>query len=204
MGNRPEPAWKQCQSGHERAGPWRLRGFLRLAGPCCTTAAFLLALLPALGIPPMAKAQSTLGTPYAVAQLVKTACLFDTMNPAVELPRSHGALKAAGLAALNQTPTMAFYGDPAGSNFISNLTSDNNIACAATIASADLGKPGFDFLVQQIETEFRLRYGKHIFAPEQDSASWIARHGDGTKTVMSITYHPQSGTSITSIAALDD
>lgn len=149
-------------------------------------------------------AQSLLSTPFAISQLVTTACLFDTMNPATELPRSHAAFAASGMPAVLQQPTKGIYGDMGGTYFISNLTDDNNIACAAKIAPADLNQAGFNFLVQQIEGQFRLRYGKHVFAPGENSTSWIAKHGDGTKTVMSVSYHPQNGTSIASIATLDN
>jgi hypothetical protein len=150
------------------------------------------------------QAQSLLTTPFAISQLVTTACLFDTMNPATELPRSHAAFAASGMAKVLQQPTKAIYGDMGGTYFISNLTDDNNIACAAHIAPADLNQAGFDFLVQQIEGQFRIRYGNHIFAPGDSSTSWIAKHGNGTKTVMSINYNPNSGTSIASVATIDD
>ncbi len=151
-----------------------------------------------------ALAQSTLTTPFAIAQVVGTACLFDTMNPATELPRSHAAFAASGMPVVLQQPTKAIYGDMAGTFFISNLTDENTLACAANIAPADLNQAGYNFLVQQVEGQFRLRYGKHVFVPRADSTSWIAKHGDGTKTVMTISFSPNNGTSISSIAAPDN
>ncbi len=166
------------------------------------TTAISVACLAVVAVP--LQAQSLLTTPFAISQLVATACLFDTMNPDTELPRSHAAFAASGMAKVLQQPTKAIYGDMGGTYFISNLTDDNNIACAAHIAPADLNQAGFDFLVQQIEGQFRNRYGDHVFAPGYSSNSWIAKHSDGTKTVMSINYDPNGGTSIASVAEIDD
>jgi len=155
-------------------------------------------------LPTITSAQSTLTSPYAIAQLVKTACIFRTRNPNIELPRSHAAFKAAGLPTINEGPHMGFYGDPSGSYFISNLTDDDNIACAAVIQISDLNRQGYDFLIQEVANHFKFNYGDHVYDPGEDATSWIDKHGDGTETVITIAFHKKNGTSIASVATLDD
>ena len=51
---------------------------------------------------------------------------------------------------------------------------------------------------------FKFNFGKYVYAPGKDATSWIDKHGDGTKTVITIGFHKKNGTNIASVAALDD
>jgi hypothetical protein len=144
-------------------------------------------------------AQTAFTNPQALAHLVTTACLFDTPDPDAELPRSHMAFKAAGLAIVTEGPHMGFYGDPSRTYFISNLTDDDNVGCAAVILLSDLDKNGFDLLTLSIEAAYRARYGAHVFAPKPGGTDRIARHPDGTRTQTPISFHQKTGTRIASI-----
>ncbi|MCF6231956.1 MAG: hypothetical protein L3J36_02450 [Rhodobacteraceae bacterium] len=167
----------------------------------------MVALIGALILPISASAQTAQANPIAVAGLIDTACIFGTLQPELELPRSHAAIKAAGLAIVNEGPLSGFYGDPSGTYFISNYNNDPDdpsVSCAAAIKASDLGYDGYKILIQEIETRFTQRFGAHVFDNQPKVTSWIAKHGDGTKTVVTISFNSADGTNIASVAALDD
>lgn len=168
----------------------------------------LLALFLVFSTTNAATSQELKLPPQEIGELLSTACLFATRNPDAELPRSHAAFKAAGLPIVTEGPTMGFYGNPANSYFISNLTDDDNISCSVVITIADLDRAGFDEMVQTFETAFTTQFGNHIFSPSNGVTptgyNWIKKHGDGTKTVATMNFHKKNGTNIASIATTDD